>query len=170
MDLEISKKDRIILINQYRILAKLEPNESERLEELIEILENGYRLFYSMIDEWISDDMPEDRSILVLDILGIYRIIEDHKRLVSSQAVMEHSFHFFPGFDGNNESEYLSFSRFLIEKQGKFTEQKPYLKRNDNLNSHLPMVPKYRKMVNAWKSMGSAYHLTEQQILSILDA
>jgi uncharacterized protein YfbU (UPF0304 family) len=170
MAIEITKKDRILLINQYRILASLNPTESDRYEELIEVLERGYKVFYSMVDDWVSEDVPVEKSILVFDILNIYRWVEDFKRGNLSQAILQHPFTIFRGFDGNEESEYLGFARFLIGQQGKFAEQKQYLKNNDNLNSHFPMIEKYRKMIARWKEMNSPYQMNEQQIISILDA
>ena len=49
----------------------------------------------------------------------------------------------FIGFDGNRESIYLSIADFLINKMERFVE----LKRK-SLNSHMPMLSKYRIMLN----------------------
>lgn len=168
--MDLSKKDRVFLINQYRILALLEPNEASHYEELIEILDNGYQVFYSMVDDWISDDMPEREGELVLDTLSLYRTIEYHKRNNQDDEVEKHSESYFHGFDGNSETEYMAFARFLIIKQGKFSEQEPYLKQNDSCNSHMPKVEKYRRMLETWKSFDRDYNLTKEQVLKILNS
>lgn len=168
--MELSKKDRIVLINQYRILSYLDSNEAEHYKELIDILENGYQIFYSLIDQWVSEDMPEEKGKFVLDVLSMYRAIEDFKRKNKSELVSGEYFSFFRGFDGNEETEHMSFTRFLIEIQGKFSEQKPYLKDNDNLNSHMPTIEKYKSMLAEWNSLGKAYQLTEEQVMIILQA
>ena len=49
--MKLQKKDRLLLINQYKILAALDKGEESHYLELIEILERGYSIFYSMIDE-----------------------------------------------------------------------------------------------------------------------
>lgn len=121
---KLDVKDRLILINQYKILSKLEPTEANYYKELIEILENGYEIFYSLLNQWIDEEMPRDKSRLVLDILDLYRALEDLKRKTKDDRLLKHFYGKFNGFDGNNESEYLSFTRFLIEVQGKFQEQK----------------------------------------------
>lgn len=168
--MELSKKDRLLLINQYKILAALDKGEESRYLELIDILENGYSIFYSLVDEWISEDMSEDEGRFVLDVLDLYRAVEDVKRSTRDTKLLEHPFAVFPGFDGNNESKYLGFCRFLIEKQGKFQEQEQYLAKNDGMNSHMPMIDKYRRMLSAAGSTVSVRRLSPEKVLAILDA
>lgn len=168
--MEFTKKERVLLINQYRILASLNKDEEEHYSELIAILENGYEIFYSMVDEWISDDMPEEEGRFVLEILDLYRIIEDTKRSSKDSRLIEHAFSIFRGFDGNNESEYMSFARFLINQQGKFSEQQDYLRKNDNLNSHMPLVPIYKAMLRKWEEINNRMPLSVDEAISILDA
>ncbi|MDT3668953.1 MAG: YfbU family protein [Aromatoleum sp.] len=168
--MEITKRDRLILINQYRILASLNKNEADHYEELISILENGYAIFYSQLDEWISDEMPEEEGRFVLEVLDLYRAVEDVKRASKDSRLLAHHYAFFRGFDGNNETEYMSFCRFLIEKQGKFQEQKQYLLKNDNLNSHMPMIEKYRRMLDEAKNLPSKWSMSADEALRVLDA
>ncbi|MEY7853957.1 YfbU family protein [Escherichia coli] len=149
-NLALTKKDKMFLINQYKILSKLYPEEESHYLELIEILENGYAIFYSELERWIDDDMSVEHGKFVLDVLDLYRAIEDVKRKSKSQILITHPYSYFYGFDGNNEVEYFSFAGFLINKQGKYSEQKDYLLKNDNLNSHAPMIGKYTKMLRKW--------------------
>lgn len=168
--MDLTKKDRVFLINQYRILAALNSDEADHYNELIEILQSGYEIFYSMIDEWVSDDMPSDECKFVLDILSIYRVIEDLKRSSKNGKLISHHFAYFMGFDGNNETQHMSFARFLINEQGKFGEQQQYLRKNDGLNSHMPMIEKYRRMISKWKELGEKWQFSEDQALEILEA
>ena len=168
--MKITKRDRLILINQFRILASLNKNEADHYEELIDILENGYSIFYSQLDQWIADDTPEDEGRFVLEILELYRRIEEVKRVFKDPKIMLHQFSFFHGFDGNNETQYMNFCRFLIEKQGKFQEQKQYLINNDNLNSHTPMIEKYRRMLNAAKLLPSRWSMSIDHVFQVLEA
>lgn len=168
--MELSKKDRLLLINQYRILAALDKESGAQYFELIEILERGYSIFYSLIDEWVSEDMPEEEGRFVLNILDLYRAIEDIKRASKDQRILSHDYSFFHGFDGNNETQHMAFCRFLIETQGKFQEQKPYLLRNDNLNSHMPMINKYERMLKAAKDVPNLWRMSADDALVILNA
>lgn len=170
--MKLEKRDRLLLINQYKILAALEKSEASYYLELVEILERGYAIFYSMVDEWVSDDMPEEKGKFVLNLLGLYREIEDVKRSTKDERILQHNYAIFAGFDGNEEAEYLVFCRFLIERQGKFQEQKQYVDINTGMNSHMPMVQKYKRMLTARAELGDlrSYRLTVDQVLGILDA
>lgn len=166
----LDKKDRIILINQYKILAALDTDERSHYKELIDILENGYSIFYNMIDQWVADDMPSEDGRFVLDILDLYRAIEDIKRSTKDTQITSHRYSYFLGFDGNNETEHMAFCRFLIETQGKFQEQKSYLLKNDNLNSHMPMIPKYLRMLQKRKELNIEFSLTPEEAIQIMNA
>ena len=89
--MHFTKKERLILINQYKILSKLCPDDSEHYNELREILEDGYEIFYSQIDEWISQDMSKSEGEFVLEILNLYRAIEDYKRMSKDQEIIKNS-------------------------------------------------------------------------------
>lgn len=168
--MKLSKKDRVLLINQYKLLAALYKEEEAHYRELIGILENGYEIFYSMIDEWISGDMPTDEGKFVLNILDLYRAIDDLKRSSKSQELANHPYSFFHGFDGNNETEYMGFCRFLIDEQGKFQEQKQYFLKNDHLNSHIPMIDKYKRMLEVAENISDIWSMTVEDALKILEA
>ena len=166
--MKLTKLERLNLINQYTILAKLSPEDAEHYEELKTILEDGYEIFYSSLDQWISEDMPEEEGKFVLDILELYRFIEDFKSRNLNSPVLDSHKSIFMGFDGNNEGSYMGFARFLILKQGKFSEQKKYLRKNDHLNSHTPMIKIYREMLERWESLDRPYHLNEVHVKEIL--
>ncbi|AZE77520.1 MULTISPECIES: YfbU family protein [Pseudomonas] len=168
--IQLTKKDRLILINQYKILASLDKDDESHYLELIQILENGYSIFYPMIDEWIDRDMSEEDGKFILNILDLYRAIEDVKRVTKNPEILNHRYAFFRGFDGNNETQYMGFCRFLIETQGKFQEQKPYLLKNDNLNSHMPMTGKYREMLSVSEGISDIWNMSPKEVLTILNA
>lgn len=166
----MTKNERLLLINQYEILAVIKPDEAHHYMQLSKILTEGYEIFYDTIDEWIDEGMSESESRFVLDVLDLYRVIEDFKLKSQSAEIAAHSLSYFRGFDGNNEGSYLSFTRFLIEDQGKFSEQRQYFPKNDRLNSHMTMVDNYRRMLHVWSGYGRSFDLTEEQVLAILEA
>lgn len=169
--MDLSKKDRLFLINQYEILKELKSDSSSYYEELIEILQNGYETFYSQFDGFVYDGMSSEQSRLVFDILDVYRSVEDYKKNNPGDEEIEgHLWSNFKGFDGNNEIEYMAFAKFLIEKQGKFAEQLVYQGETDNYNSHMPTLDKYRNMVQKWRELGGNYETSKDHILEILNA
>ncbi len=168
--MKLTKKDRVILINQYRILAALNPNEAERYKELAEILENGFEVFYSLIDEWISDEMAEEDGNFVLEILDFYTLLEEYKfRNPTDYDITEHNLSTFKGFDGNMETEHMFFVRFIINTQGKFPEQGRYAMKTDNFNSYTPMLDAYKRIIQNWNKEGREYDPTRETILRILN-
>lgn len=167
--MQLNRKERVMLANQYKILAALDPDSSSRYIELMEIVENGYEIFYSMIDEWYRDEMSKEEGQFVLDILDLYRAIEDVKRRTKDSDLISHPSSVFRGFDGNNETAEMAFCRFLIDRQGKFEEQKRNASRNGSFNSHTPMKEKYRRMLEAADSV-DIWTMDSQEALQIINS
>lgn len=75
----------------------------------------------------------------------------------------------FPGFDGNNESKALSIAQILIDDMGRFGRFK-----GRDLNSHAPLIPNYRKMLEAYEPIRVSrlgfQILSVDQVISIMKA
>lgn len=170
--MEFSEKDRLILINQYEILSKINNENQKYYNECIEILRNGFEILYSKIAESLYDPMAIDDGKIVMDVLSIYRAIEDHKRRnPKDEVIINHTWGHFVGFDGNNETNYLGLTRFLIETQGIFSEQLEYRDRDDTdfFNCHFPVLGKYINMIDQWNTLKKDLS-TQENILSVLDS
>lgn len=171
MELDLTLKDRIILSNQFRILEKLYPDEAEHFEQHRKALENGYELNYGWIAEYYSAPMPRERCELVLDILQLYRCItnafvREHGR---NEAIPD-NFRF-DGFDGNEETDYYSYAKYLILDLQRYSELK-YGQEYPDYNSHCPMLPRYRSQLATWnqiKNLDNKYSLTFEQAKSIIE-
>jgi uncharacterized protein YfbU (UPF0304 family) len=169
--MDLNEKERLILINQYEILRKLDANDSERYEKNIEILSNGYEIFYDRLNPWSFDVMPEDESRFVLKVLDLYRFVEFHKENNPEDTeIIEHNWGTFKGFDGNNETDYMGFVQFTINTDGKYTEQLPYQNSTDNYNSHEATAGKYQSMIQKWQELGGKYKYPKETVLEILNA
>ena len=118
-----------------------------------------------------SDTLKE-----VLDILGMWSFIENGYEKLSKMErdrVAKESESFdqnirFPGFDGNNESEYLSIAHFLINNLGRFS-----IFGNRDLNSHWPAIESYKRMWRVFEPMRANLaggHLNPGQIIDVLRA
>ncbi|EKE16074.1 MAG: hypothetical protein ACD_11C00039G0002 [uncultured bacterium] len=160
----------MFLINQLKILKALNADSSTYYDEKIEILENGYSIFYDDICHLSEEEISGDDCKFVLDILDCYRFIDDFIYLSKDEEIKGHSFAFFKGFDGNHETHLMVFARFLIKTQGKFDEQQKYLKLNDNLNSHGSHLEKYKKMIEICEKFKFKEKATKEIILEILNA
>jgi len=166
--MNFTKLERIQLINQFEILKVLKPDDREYYEEWIEILTNGYAIYYSDLEDWVEDEMPVDEGRFVLDVLDLYRAIENYKSHHEAKVIIEHAFGNFPGFDGNYEGHYFIFTRFLLDKQKKFQEQAQYRDKTDDFNSHWPNLDQYKRMVARWEKHGRKHEMSEAEILEIL--
>lgn len=168
--MELTKLERLSLINQYLILEKLYPEEQEHYAELRQALENGYALHYSWCFDFLNNDMSIDECKKVLDILDLYRSITYSSLDLQDSEIKKHHYFKFLGFDGNNEPQYMSYTDFFIKKLGRFDELL-YENPNRSFNSHTRMLPKYERMLNVWKQdLNTNYELNNNQILLLLEA
>jgi uncharacterized protein len=92
----------------------------------------------------------------VVDILDMWTFVErayegfskaDKKRIEEEVDVRGKNPKFL-GFDGNNETEFMSIARFLVDQLGRFEHFK-----GRDFNSHSPTVPRYMRMAEAFQSI-----------------
>lgn len=160
--LELDLKDRIFLANQFRILEKLDPGNEEPYCRAIKILENGYESEYDTIGELIDEPVREDVCEEVHSILGMYRSLSSSYEQLSDKSGIAADEVKFVGFDGNNESEYLSYAEFLAS-EGKY-EESPVD------NSHMQVLETYRRMLAEFDQVKQNYPLEKADIQRILAA
>jgi hypothetical protein len=161
--MELTKVERLILTNQYRILEKLDPNQVRYYKEAREILEGGFTLSYNELASNIDQEMSEAKCHEVRDVLDLYRALKKALRELPEGSLAPEDATF-KGFDGNEESEHYAYARFLIETQGKWEESK-----DADLNSRGPMLEQYRPMVEGWKQSTKKWDLTAEDVARILD-
>ena len=128
----------------------------------------------------LLDARADSRQVLdeVNDILDMWLFIEraygelpqeDKSRIETEVGLLgEHPS--FQGFDGNNEIEHLGVAYFLIKKLGRF---KSFKERGDDLNSHVPVVDRYRRMLEFFLPMRPQLanrELTTTEIITLLNA
>ena len=106
----------------------------------------------------IPFDSNKDPEVVreVVDILDMWSIIEysydrltpTDKFMVEEQAAPFGKNPKFNGFDGNNESEYMSTAHFIIDDLERFESFK-----GRYLNSHFPAIDGYKRMLNVFEPM-----------------
>jgi uncharacterized protein YfbU (UPF0304 family) len=164
--MELNQKERLNFINQFLILEKLDPENSENYRQYCEILKNGYTEQYSCIFEYIQDGMTEEECTEVYDILWMYQIMiyscKTNNLDISKEEIQ------FEGFDHNNEYRQLSYARYCAKYFGSI-EQEPELVERI-YDSHMPRLPMYKRMLSVYSQFSSEYSLNAEQIRQILDA
>lgn len=77
----------------------------------------------------------------------------------------------FPGFDGNNETEYMSIARFVIDDLRRFSR---FQSRKNDLNSHHPTLDAYAAMHQVFEPMRRTLEfgkaMTVDQLAQVINA
>lgn len=164
----LSQMERLILVNQYMILEKLYPEEANSYALTRKALENGYELEYSDIFKNIyhnDETLSEEGCILVREILTMFSALKRSYNKLDDKSDIDSKDVTLWGFDGNDETEYMAYARYLIEDCQLWSD----LQKDAVFNRHMPSLGKYRKMLTAWSSYGDDKHvLSKNQILSII--
>ena len=161
----LSKLERLLLINQYEILSLLQEKHAPEHRLMIKKLERGYtqRLF---IEQYVSDDLPDGIDRFVFEVLEMFRAMTFGFRSLSDKQGIDEKELEFPGFDGNYETEYMSYTQYLLDDECLYAE----LHRKGGYNSHHPTLDKFGRMLDAWKMSAALRELTAADIKRILDA
>lgn len=145
---------RLILINQLEILSALKPEDAEDNALKITALKYG---FEAEIQDYVSSSvfeiLPEEACGFVMDVLDMYSAIQ-----FATQDLGEEEFRGlgggmwskFKGFDGNNETRLLAYSRYLIRDCRKWVE---LLEDAGQFNTHQRASEKYRRMLGRFNEV-----------------
>lgn len=147
-NMKFTPVERMILINQFRILERLYPDDGYEVKR--KILENGYTLNYKWLMLMDEEEMPEEDCRFVFDVLDMFRAIHNSDGNIP-----------FKGFDGNYEPDFYGYASFLIMDEKKYQELVNYSDYPD-VNSHTPMADKYRRMLTIWKENGSPQEIDKE--------
>ncbi len=165
----LSNRERITLINQFRILECLYPDDAEEYARQRAIVERGYTVLYGSLFGELWEEVPEARCQFVLDVLSMYRALTfSNSGLSEDERVPADRLHF-PGFDGNDEADLLGFAKFFTAALDRFTELTDNQKRPIP-NSHMGTVSIYNRMLSAWRTSKDKFQLAKEDIDRILSA
>jgi uncharacterized protein YfbU (UPF0304 family) len=151
--LPLTIKERLTLATQYRLLAAVskEEEESNFYQRNVEALEGGYELHYRDLVSHFAELVSYELSIEVLDILSMYDDIGfSHKALVRKEGIKDVDIRFL-GFDGNYESVQFRYANYVLGEKDRFVNLQANKKRY-GLNSHMPMLSIYRRMLPVWRN------------------
>ena len=158
----------MMLANQFKILQLVGQKEFGDLDEWITALENGYESQYDSIFQHIYDELPAHRCYFVIDVLNLYRaMIFSWKRLGEPVSIDRDDL-VFDGFDGNTETDLMSFATYYVGDLGRFKESAGPDPEEPYFNSHQERSVMYGRMLDAWSRVENQYELTEPDIQAIL--
>lgn len=168
----MDKVQRLILINQYRILSLLDEDNRDGFDKVIKALESGYE---AEISNLVSDSaygwLDKQECYFVGDVLDMYAHIEDSiGQMGPGEAAKAAKLPWidFKGFDGNNEAAYMGYVHYLIVEDGRWAYTK--FGKQKTFNSHMPSIDKYRSMVEVHGSFERGNALTLEQLEALSKA
>jgi uncharacterized protein YfbU (UPF0304 family) len=119
-----------------------------------------------------SADPTAPEVSFVVDVLDMWSFIERGYEKLSKadkarvDAEVPNGVDPFQGFDGNNEAEYMSIARFLVEHLDRFTQFK-----GRGFNSHMPSAGRYKQMLEKFEpiraGLGAPRELNAGELIAI---
>ena len=164
--MRLSKVERLILSNQFRILEKLYPEEQGDFANFREAVETGFEIEYDWHAQYIEKDVLSiEECTEIIDILAMFDSLNHSLKKTQNISDVAKRRAKFAGFDGNHEVKQLAYTHYL-RKNGKFSD----LLGDGSLNSHIPMLTSYRRMLKEWIRSDNQNYLTEDDIARIATA
>ncbi|ACS80421.1 YfbU family protein [Maridesulfovibrio salexigens] len=174
--MHISDGEKLILLMLSDLHDKLEV-ESELDPEFIRsaiLKEKTWGIPWKYPGIQFEDKSAPVELSQVLDILDMWTSVEhsyaqlnsEEKAYVHEQAKPFGNDPKFKGFDGNNETEYMSIAYFLINDLDRFTNFK-----GRGLNSHVPSMETYSRMTATFKKIvdkTSSFQLSKEDLAKVL--
>jgi uncharacterized protein YfbU (UPF0304 family) len=165
--MKLNDVERVLLCNQLQILEKLDPGSKEYYEYTRRGIEGGYELMYAQAFRAIDKTVSEERCNQVVEVLDMHRALHFSYRDLADKSGITKEDVKFAGFDGNEETESYSFTKYFCEEppNGRFTE----LGSTQTFNSHWPMWSTYNAMLSEWQALGRRHELTADEIRRIIN-
>lgn len=177
----LSDGEKLITLMLTDVIEKLEVKTDTNIDLVRNVIYGGHYwalgwempgIFHGHIDK-------RSRVSFVVDVLDMWDFLEeafdklsndDKVRLAEAADPFGKHVHF-AGFDGNNETEYMSIARFLVDDLSRFSRFKD--KKRD-LNAHHPTVESYGKMYRAFapirKTLVHGKAMSVEQLAEVLNA
>ena len=166
-NLSLSTKERLALSNQFKILAKLYPEDEEHYLKNTKIVEEGYELNFGWMTSYIYEGLSRDQRLEVLETLDLYSALNYSFGNLADKDGIQNSDISFDGFDGNHEAEYKGYAQFLVYEEGKFENLSNEAR--CILNSHFPILQLHRQRLQRWKKKGEPHKMNASTMRWIID-
>jgi uncharacterized protein len=165
---ELNRFERLLLMNQYRILSLLDQSNADHYNKLGDALEEGYVASYrDDLFAGMRDGLSAEQCAFVVEVLSMYDALQRSYDALDDKQGIEEERTKFPGFESDYEIAHLGYARFVVEREGRFGHLKSV--RADFI-SHTPMLDQYRRMYDVWRLAGNRYDLTRDDITAMLGA
>jgi uncharacterized protein YfbU (UPF0304 family) len=163
---------RLVLANQYEMMAELaaDTDVAEDYLDLARQVRSWWPLErlrpVTWMDESSEDPLTAEDMDFVRDVLELFDALQ-RSQAGRDGGAGEARPVAFPGFCGNYEGKYLGFLEWLRAQK-----HYCYVRLADprDANSHMPMIPDYECMLDAWSALGRPRELGPAEAEAILAA
>jgi uncharacterized protein YfbU (UPF0304 family) len=159
INMELSAAEKLLLANQYEILKRVDPAQAQRCDLLLTCIYEGYDDDLQALLPHFEESLDEQVRVEVREILEMFRALYPPRH--ASHSIEPPAI--FAGFDGNEESDYYAYARFLLEDRGLWRES-----RTAEYNSHTNMLTAYRNMLREWNLSADKQNLSAEDIERIV--
>lgn len=164
--MEMTNAQRLIISNQYQLMAMLDPAQAEHYRRLQTIVECGYGLQLRELDRHFGEISEEDCRTII-DVMEMHHALQvSCNNLSDSSAIACRRLNFL-GFDAASEPHLLGYVRFLTETEGRYPQ---FDASEHGFNAQMPMWAKYQRMLQVWRACPRQYHLSAAEITQIVNA
>lgn len=162
----ISNTERLLLVNQFRILSKLNADEYQ-WERLIRILEEGITSYYPEVFEVIKTEISPSIQEEIHNILTmfdhIYRAIEQLSNAEKKALEADLDYIKFTGFNRTHENDHYGFLDFLINEDNK------YHRLSKQMHTDERKLDTYMNMYRVYKNIRNNQELTSKNLWKLIE-
>ncbi|WP_277212335.1 YfbU family protein [Isoptericola croceus] len=152
----IAPSERYLMALMHDVLDLLnDPTHPDRHHrKAAEILRDGFAGEYGNLVGALRAELSRAEASLLWDILDMFRVLKGSmSRLeapIDPASIEDLTFH---GFDGNDTREVslLTYLRYLIKTDRRWTDLEDDFDAADGGNSHVPMLPTYERMLEVFR-------------------
>lgn len=159
--------ERLTLINQFRILEALYPDDADGYAKSREILENEYEANYEMhVFSLASNPISEREGKEVKDTLQMFKYIEE--AMPEDFPAEMYPYPRFQGYSPEDGREFIKFARFAVERMG-IPNNFPKI---ESWESPVPTREAYRIMHREWDKLSSRemFNMSLPQLKNVLNS
>lgn len=166
--MNMNHAQRLILTNQYEILAKLNPENAASYLRAKTIIERGYSLQWLELEKGFDllDLATCQEVICTLELHHALAVSWDNLQDAEQQEITASRLQFH-GYSRAQEPQLADYVCFLLEVDKRFPELPCPC---DALSSDIAMRGKYQRMLAIWQQCPRQYKLSIQEIRKILAA
>lgn len=144
--MKLTRNDRIILVNQMRILEAVGPNdERDDFKKAADALRHGWELEYEELFQSVwPEGLTTEECQEVLETLSMFvRLRDSYARLDDKSGIDDEYGLKFRGYDGNLEGQFVEYVEF-VRRKGSFPQMLP---RGENFRSNYGDRETYQRML-----------------------